>query len=211
MKTKTASTQLLALCLVALMCMTMITGCAPGSATTAVQKALTVFNVGKSYVAAAQSLVPELQTINPQLAAEVSEYAALAANNLDSLIAIGNAYLSKPNADGYQALLNGVDALAASIDAKVLAAAKISNPASQAKVMAVLSIAATSIHVTVGLLQQYASSKQLNAMPKIAGRVTFDQIRPYLDRPAAEAQIVAWGASHDQANEIMAGAGLPAL
>ena len=154
--------------------------------TEVVQQALTVFQAGKQYVAAAQSLAPQLQIINPEIAKEVSEYAALAGQNLDSLIAIAQAYLAKPDAQGYQALLNGVDALTASIDQRVLAAARITNPQSQARVMAILSVAATSAHVILGLLQSKASKGQIQAMPKIAGRASFEEIRPYLDRDYAD-------------------------
>jgi hypothetical protein len=158
-----------------------------------VQQALTVFTAGQQYVAAAQSLAPELQVINPELAKEVAEYADLAGKNLASLIAIANAYLAKPDAQGYQALLNGVDALTASIDQKVLAAAKISNPGSQAKVMAILAVAATSAHVVLGALQAKASKGQVQAMPKIAGRVAPAEIRPYLDRAYADQMLADLG------------------
>jgi hypothetical protein len=182
-----------------------VAGC--GTPAQTVQQAITIFESGKSYVQAAQSLLPELQQVNPELAKEVNEYSKLAGVSLDNLIAVGNAYLAKPSGDNYQAILNGVDALAATIDARVLAAARITNPQSRDKIMAILAIAATSAHVVVGLLQQRATQKQLKAMPVIAGRVSFKEIRPYLDRREAERELIALGASMTYSDYVLAQAG----
>src|SRR6266550_2039137 len=65
--------KLASIIMVALVMMPLV-GCTPAQTTDIVQKAVNVFSIGKQYVAAASSLVPELQQVNPQLAAEVSEY-----------------------------------------------------------------------------------------------------------------------------------------
>jgi hypothetical protein len=186
-----------------MLCSVFIMGC--GSATDVVQQAVNVFQTSKSFVDTAKALVPELQQVNPELAKEVDEYADLAGTNLDNLITAGNAYLAKPSGDKYQNILNGVDALTASVDAKVLAAAKISNPQSQQKVLAVLTVASVSAHAVLTILQARASKAQVKAMPVISARVTLDQIKPFLDLPNARSQIA--NAGYDP-KEVMALAGL---
>ncbi|HEY2497298.1 MAG TPA: hypothetical protein VGK24_09535, partial [Candidatus Angelobacter sp.] len=76
-----------------------MTGC---SATVVVQGAVNSFQVAQGFVGTAKALVPELQTINPELAAEVREYADFASANLTNLITAGNAYLAAPSGDKYQ-------------------------------------------------------------------------------------------------------------
>jgi hypothetical protein len=170
-----------------------ITGC--GSLPEVVQKVETGLKISRTYVAAAQDLVPELQQVNPEIAKELQEYLALAAPNLETLIKLCDAYLEKPSGDQYQNILNGVDALAAGIDARVLAAARVTNTQSQAKAVAILSLAATGAHVVLGILEQKASKAQLKAMPVIAGRATPEEIKPFLHREQAERQMVAMGLS----------------
>ena len=173
-----------------------MTGC--GSATEVVQQAVNAFQAGKSLVATAQALVPELQTINPELAKEVSEYATFAGANLDSLITVGNAYLAAPSGDKYQNILNAADALTASVDSRVLAAAKITNPQSQARVLAVLTVASVSLHATLTILKASASKSQVKAMPAITARVDFQkEIVPLVDRAYAREQIAAHGYNAD--------------
>jgi hypothetical protein len=185
------------------LCSVFIMGC--GSATDVVKEAVVAFQTGKGFVDTAKALVPELQTVNPELGKEVAEYADLVGANLDSLITAGNAYLAKPSGDKYQNILNAVDALTASVDAKVLAAAKISNPQSQQKVLAVLTVASVSAHAVLTILQARASKAQLKAMPVISARVTLDQIRPYLNINYARSEIAKAGYRPD---EVMQLAGL---
>ncbi|HEY2496543.1 MAG TPA: hypothetical protein VGK24_05700, partial [Candidatus Angelobacter sp.] len=85
-------------------------------------------------------------------------------------------------------------------------AAKISNPQSQAKVLAILTLASVSLHATVTILKQKASKAQLKAMPVITARVDFNkQIAPLIDREFARSQIAAAGYYPDR---VMAAAGL---
>lgn len=204
--------KLASIIMIALVMMPLV-GCTPAQTTDIVQKVVNVFSIGKQYVAAASSLVPELQQVNPQLAAEVSEYASLAGTNLDNLIAIGNAYLSKPSAAGYQALLNGADALSASIDSKVLAAAKITNPQSQAKIMAILGLASASIHVIVGVLIQNAPKGQVKAMPVITSRVDWKELQPIISASINRSRLItdtmeACDCSNKRAERVMESYGL---
>jgi hypothetical protein len=181
----------------------MLVGCA--SPTEVVQQALTVFQTSKGFVETAKSLIPELQQMNPELAKEVGEYADLAGVNLDNLIVAGNAYLAKPSGDKYQNILNAVDALTASVDARVLAAAKISNPQSQQKVLAVLTVASVSAHAVLTILQARASRSQLKAVPVVNARVTLQEIKPFLNLHYARGEIAKAG--YD-ANEVFSLAGL---
>ncbi|HEX7289468.1 MAG TPA: hypothetical protein VF532_25010 [Candidatus Angelobacter sp.] len=183
-----------------------ISGC--GTLPEVVQKVEAGLKVGRTYVAAAQDLVPELQQVNPEIAKEVQEYLALAAPNLENLIKLCDAYLAKPSGDKYQNILNGVDALAAGLDARVLAGARVTNTQSQAKAMAILSLAATSAHVVLGILEQKASKAQLKAMPVIAGRATPAEITPFLDRGQAEQQMVAMGLGRAERERAMSAAGM---
>lgn len=190
-----------------IVCMTLIPlftiGC--GSATDVVKEAVVAFQTSKGFVDTAKALVPELQSVNPELGKEVAEYADVVGANLDSLITAGNAYLVKPSGDKYQNILNEVDALTASVDAKVLAAAKISNPQSQQKVLAVLTVASVSAHAVLTILQARASKSQLKAMPVITARVSLQEIKPYLDLAYARAQIAKAGYNPD---EVLSLAGL---
>lgn len=202
-----APTGALAVLLIAVMCTVGVTGCS-GNQTQAVQKAVGVISQIKDYVDSAQALIPGLQSVDPALAAEVQEYSQLASVNLGNLINIGNAYLQKPSGDQYQVLLNGVDAFAAGIDATTLKAAKISNPNTQQKVLVILGLASTAAHVAVDLLREYATSAQKKAMPAIANRVSFDQIRPYLNPEAARETLAGLGYSQHEIDAAMENAGL---
>jgi hypothetical protein len=187
----------ISLCYVLLACaVASTTGCE--SPTQIVQQAVDGFKLTKTYVAAAQGLLPEIATLNPDLAKEVAEYGALASSNLDSLIKIGDTYLAAPSGDTYQSLLNGVDAFAASVDAKVLAVAKVSNTNSQAKVLAAITISSIVLHGILTALKSKASSAQLKAVPKVTGRVEFDQIRQYLNKEYARQELTARGYDADQ-------------
>jgi hypothetical protein len=188
----------IAICYLLLACsVSFTTGCNQ-TPTEIVQSAVNGFTLTKTYVAAAKSMLPQITTLNPELAKEVTEYAALADANLDSLITIGNAWLAAPSGDKYQNLLNGLDALVANVDAKVLAAAKITNTQSQAQVLAGFTIASVVLHGVLVALKNKASSTQIKAIPKVTGRVQFEEIRQYLDREYARQELTAHGVDAGQ-------------
>ena len=168
------------------------TGC---NSTEVVQDTVNVLNQVQGYVGTARALLPELQTLNPVLAQQVDEYTALASGNVANLITVGNAYLSSPSGDKYQNILNGIDALTATVDAKVLAVAKVTNPASQAKVLAVLTVISVSLHAILTTLKAKASKTQMKSMSAISARVSLDQIKPYLDLDYAREKIAESGRS----------------
>jgi hypothetical protein len=183
-----------------------ITGC--GSLPEIVQQVQAGLKVGQTYVATAQDLMPELQQVNPEIAKEVQEYLALAAPNLENLIKLCDAYLAKPSGDKYQNILNGVDALAAGLDARVLAAARVTNTQSQAKAIAILGLAATAAHVVLGILEQKASKQQLKAVPAVTARVTPEEIKPFLNREQAQRQMIAMGLSRAEREWALNAAGM---
>jgi hypothetical protein len=174
-------------------------GCTPQSQAQGVQNVVTQLKNIQPIIKDAENLATVYAQLDPALSAAILEYTKLADDNITSLLKIGNDYLARPSADNYQALLNGVDAFAASIDAKVLEAARISNPQTQQKILMLLALAATIIHIAVGILQQHASAKQLKTMPKLTGRVRFEQIKPYLDRAYARAELARMGYDADAA------------
>lgn len=169
----------MALCLMSMN----ITGCST-TPTQAVQNTVKELNNVKNYIAAANTFAVALSQVDPALAAEITEYAGIANTSVDKLIQIGNTYLAKPDANGYQALLNGVDALVANVDQELLKAARIANPQSQGKVLLYLGLVATGLHLINGFLVQKATPAQMKALPVIA-HVDFNLIKPYLNRPAA--------------------------
>ncbi|HEV7676228.1 MAG TPA: hypothetical protein VGQ12_16980 [Candidatus Angelobacter sp.] len=205
MKKNTLANKCLSLSLALFMAMSSMVMVGCGSPVEIVQQAVGVFQTSKGIVASAQALLPELQQLNPELAKEVAEYAGLANANLDNLIAAGNAYIAKPSGDKYQNILNAVDALTASVDAKVLAAAKITNPQAQHRVLAILTLASVSSHAILTLLQQRASKAQVKAMPVIAARADFEKVKQLIDQGYVRSEITKAGYNADV---VMAAAGL---
>lgn len=175
------------------------------NATEVVKDTVNVLQGVQGYIATARALLPELQSLNPDMAKEVDEYTQLASGNVANLITIGNAYLASPSGDKYQNVLNGIDALTANVDAKVLAVAKVTNTTSQTRVLAVLTVISVSLHAILTTLKNRASKSQVKAMPVIVARVSLNDIRRYMDRDYARAQIAAAG--YD-ANAVLAASGL---
>lgn len=181
-----------AVVLTAVLCMmTMNIGGCNSTPTQAVQNTVKELNAVKNYIAAANTFATALSQVDPSLAAEITKYANVANTAVDKLVQIGNTYLEKPDAQGYQVLLNGVDALVANVDQELLKAAHIANPQSQSKVLLYLGLVATGLHLINGFLVQKASPAQLRAVPPVAARVDFNLIRPYLNRAHAAEDLQA--------------------
>lgn len=183
----TAVLSIMVLCFV-----TMNIGSCNTSPTQAVTNTVQELNNVKNYIGAAKDFATALSQIDPVLAGEINEYAGIANTSVDGLIKIGNAYLAKPDATGYQALLNGVDALVSSVDIELLKAAHIANPQSQSKVLLYLGLVATGLHLINGFLVQKATPAQVRAVPAKA-HVDFNLIRPFLNRRQAAEDLTAMG------------------
>lgn len=174
------------------------------SLTTIVQKTVTGLNIVKNGIAEINNLMPELQTINPELATVTAKFTALAGPTTDNLITIGNNYLAKPSGDGYQQLLNGVDAMTQSIDTNVLASERVINVQSQAKVIASLVIISVGSHGVLDLLESKATQAQLKAMPVITARVDFNEIKRLVGKdPDRIRSELARMTSPYEANQLM--------
>jgi len=154
----------------------------------------------------ASLILQELQQVDPEAAEYFSPFLQKADPALASLIAAADNYIANPGADAYQALLNGVDAFTAQIDQAALGTAGIKNQQSQAKVVGWIAVFSTGLHVTLGILDSYATSKQKKAVPAVSARVSFDQIRPFLNRSYARKELSQMG--YTNPDQILTYAGL---
>jgi hypothetical protein len=195
----------LMLCL-ALLILPFTTGCTQAEVVGAMQKVDTGLKIAKSVIPQAKLIVQELQQVDPDAAEYLTPFLQKADPALDKLIAAAEAYIANPGNDAYQAVLNGVDAFTAQVDQEALATAGIKNPQSQAKVVGWIAVFSTGLHVTLGILDSYATSKQKKAVPAVSARVSFDQIRPFLNRSYAHDELAQMGYSHP--DQLLAYAGL---
>lgn len=181
-----------------------LTGCSYDQAqvTKAVQNVENGLKTVKSLLPQADTIVQELTQADPGTAAQVEPIVKAAGPAIDKLIAACDQYLANPGADQYQAILNGVDAFTAQVDQQALATLKISNPASQQKVSAWIALVSTGLHVTLGIVQNYATSKQVKAMPQTA-KVSAAELRPFINRDYARDQLVAMGYTTRQADDAI--------
>jgi hypothetical protein len=181
------------------------TGCTQAQVKTAVQNTVNTLTQIEAQVPAAKSLGQTLALAgDPALGNAIIEYATEFDTAVTQVIKIGNAYLQAPSATGFQGFLNGVDALAASIDTQVLAAAHISNPQSKTDVLVKISAIATLLHIAAGIIQGVATSAQKAATPKLANAVPIKEVRPYLDADLARQTLNGMGYNADA---VMAAAG----
>jgi hypothetical protein len=190
----------------ALIALPLTTGCTQAQAVEAMQKVDTGLKIAKGILPQASLISQELQTADPAAAEYFAPLLQKAGPALDKLIAATDAYIANPGSDAYQAVLNGVDAFTAQVDQAALGTAGIKNPQSQAKVVAWIALFSTGLHVTLGILDSYATSKQKKAVPAVSARVTFDQIRPFVNRSYAHDELAQMGYSNPA--QILAYAGL---
>jgi hypothetical protein len=182
------------------------TGCTQAQVVDAMQKVDTGLKIAKGILPQASLISQELQQADPAAAEYFAPLLEKAGPALDKLIAATDAYIANPGSDAYQAVLNGVDAFTAQVDQAALGTAGIKNPQSQAKVIAWIALFSTGLHVTLGILDSYATSKQKKAVPAVSARVTFDQIRPFLNRSYAHDELAQMGYSNP--DQVLAYAGL---
>lgn len=199
---------ILFICLMAAMPVVTMTGCSFSQAevVNAVQKVEVGLKTAKAIIPQAHVILQELQSVDPEASEYFANVLSKADPALDKLIAASDAYVQNPGNDSFQALLNGVDAFTAQVDQAALQTVGIKNQQSQAKVVAWIALFSTGLHVTLGILDAYASSKQKKAVPTASAHVSFDQIRPFLDRKYAHDQLAAMG--YTNPDEILSYAGL---
>jgi hypothetical protein len=191
-----ASTALM-LCF-ALISLPLMTGCTYNQAevVAAVQKVDTGLKIAQGILPQANLILQDLQQADPEAAEYFAPFLQKADPALGKLIAAADNYIANPGADAYQALLNGVDAFTAQVDLAALGTAGVKNPQSQAKVVGWIAVFSTGLHVTLGILDSYATSQQKKAVPAVSARVSFDQIRPFLNRSYAHDELAAMGYSN---------------
>jgi hypothetical protein len=182
------------------------TGCTQAQVVDAMQKVDTGLKIAKGILPQASLISQELQTADPAAAEYFAPLLQKAGPALDKLIAATETYIANPGADAYQAVLNGVDAFTAQVDQAALGTVGIKNPQSQAKVVAWIALFSTGLHVTLGILDSYATSKQKKAVPAVSARVSFDQIKPFLNRSYAHDELAQMGYSNP--DQVLAYAGL---
>lgn len=178
-----------------------MTGCTYSQAqvTGAVQKVEAGLKDAQAQLPAANLLISELQIVDPNAATIPLFVVNTAQASLPKLIAACDAYLANPSPDTYQAILNLADALAAQVDQQGLAILKIQNPQSQLKAIASVAIVTTGLHVVLGVLQQFASSKQVKAVPAQSAHVSLSEMRPLINREYARSELTHMGYNADAA------------
>ena len=95
------------------------------------------------------------------------------------------AYLNNPNQTTLQVLQSLVVQIQQSTSAALLAAAKITNPASQALATKNINLIATVINTILALVQSISTKAQVAAMAAQV-HITLAQVRPYMDEPALQ-------------------------
>ncbi|HZU30674.1 MAG TPA: hypothetical protein VFB79_06135 [Candidatus Angelobacter sp.] len=178
-----------------------MTGCTYDQAkvTAAVQNIDNGLRGLQSQIPTANVIIAELQALDPEAAATVQPFVADATSLLPKLITACDTYLQNPGADAYQALLNGIDAFTAQIDQDALKIAQVKNSQSQVKALTAVALFVTGTHVVLGIAKQFATSKQIKAVPTQSARVSFEQIRPFIDRESARKELKGMGYNADAA------------
>ena len=128
--------------------------------------------------AAVESLAPETTIVLLPLTAAINAFGPqlqLAAQN----------YLKNPNQTTLQLLQALVTQIQQNVSSALLAAAKITNPASQAMATKQINLVATVINTILALVQSISSKAQVAAMAQQV-HVTLAQVRPYMDPDALE-------------------------
>jgi len=171
-----------------------------------VQRVETGLKIAKGIIPQAQLIVNQLQQVDADASAAFAPFVAIAEPQLVKAIAACETYIANPGNDAYQAILNAVDAFTAQVDQQALTLSGIKNQQSQAKVVGWIAVFATGLHVTLGIAEAYATSKQKKAVPVLTARVPFDQIRPFLKRDYARAQLTAMG--YHNPDQLLSNAGL---
>lgn len=166
--------------LIMLPCIPM-TGCTPAQILKVVQNVESVAQGVQANLPAANALLTDLQTLDPEAYEFVKPVVDAAPVGIQKVIAACENYKSNPGDDNYQALLNLVDALTSQVDQAALKLAGIKNPDSKTKAVAGIAMFSTGLHISLGLLEANASSKQKTAVPAHPA-VAWNQVKPFIDR-----------------------------
>jgi hypothetical protein len=111
-----------------------------------------------------------------------------AASNV--LVAQAKAYLSNPNATVLAQLQTAIVTFQQQVNASLLSAAKIVNPASQQKALADINAIATVVNALLALVES-VSSKAAVARMAAAATIKLEAVQPYLNKGQAAEMVAA--------------------
>jgi len=141
-----------------------------------------------------QSAVASSDALGAILAPEYAVIFAAATTGFDAasnvLVAQAKAYLANPNATLLSQLQTAVVTLQQQVNAALLAAVKIVDPASQAKALADINAVGTVVSAILSLVASISSKAAVQRMAA-ASTVKLSQVEPYLTRGQNEALIEA--------------------
>jgi len=141
----------------------------------------------QSTMAAVNSLASAL-TPEDEAAFQTATASFNAVSNL--LVEQARAYLADPSASTLHQLQSQIVALQQQVNTALLAAARISNPTSQQRVLAGVQAVATIATAILALVQTVSSKSDIERMAAQAV-VKMAAVRPYLDREAAARMVAA--------------------
>jgi hypothetical protein len=183
---KNVSTRLLG---AVMLCAVLVMGTLPMVGCTGNQVAQNIVN----WTPALQSAVATVDSTAALLAPTEAPIFVAATIGFDAasnvLVAQAKAYLANPSAGVLAQLQTAVVIFQQQVNASLLSAAKITNPASQQHVLASINGVATIVTAILGLVQS-VSGKAAVAQMASASTIKLAQVRPYMDaqrlRPVAE-------------------------
>jgi hypothetical protein len=108
----------------------------------------------------------------------------------DVLVAQAKAYLANPSASTLTQMQQQIVVLQQQVNAAVLRAARIVNPASQQHALASIQAVSTVVNAILSLIQS-ASSRTAIAQMATAATVKISAVQPYIDRTLAEQTVAA--------------------
>lgn len=183
---KNVSTRLLG---AVMLCAVLVMGTLPMVGCTGNQVAQNIVN----WTPALQSAVATVDSTAALLAPTEAPIFVAATIGFDAasnvLVAQAKAYLANPSAGVLAQLQTAVVIFQQQVNASLLSAAKITNPASQQHVLAAINGVATIVTAMLGLVQS-VSGKAAVAQMASASTIKLAEVRPYMDaqrlRPVAE-------------------------
>lgn len=161
---------------------TLLTACnGPSVAQNIVNWTPTIISTANTVAATVATLAPQDALIIGAAVTGFDAAAQLLSNQAQT-------YLNNPGATTLQQLQAQALAFQQNVNAALLTAARITNPASQQKIMLAIQALATGVTAVLGLI---ASIKGATVTPATATAVKLAQVMPLIDRKAAVAQIAA--------------------
>ncbi len=173
-----------ALCLLTLSSGFMVTGCTKQQKLNVAEQ---IVNWQPAADSAVQTTLTILEGLTPDPAAQAVE--AVIQKSLQGAGTIvrnaAQSYIDNPTNSNLQALQQIVVSVQQTINAQILQAAQISNPASQKSVLQAINGVGTIFNTILSLVQSISSQAQLKAMSE-ASPIKFAQVRALMDTAAMD-------------------------